>query len=341
MSDSTVNANGFETVLVTGGAGYVGSALVPALLDEGYKVKVVDTFWYGHEVFGSHGDHPSLARVEMDIRDGEGLHDELAGSDAVIHLACISNDPSVDLDPVLGKSINYDAFGPLLESSVAQGVKRFVFASSASIYGVKDQPHVHEDAEPDPLTDYARFKLACERDLLAHGGAGEMDRVMIRPAAVCGYAGRLRLDLAVNILTANALVNRRIRVFGGAQLRPNINIKDMVRAYQALLQAPGEKIDGQAFNAGYQNHSVDQIASIVKDAVGDDGVEIAHEDTNDKRSYHINSDKIRNVLGFSIDYSIEDAVRSLVEAFGAGLVEDPLANPLYINIKRMQELRVS
>ncbi len=341
MSKASSNPNGFHSIVVTGGGGYVGSALVPTLLDRGYKVKVIDTFWYGHDVFGAYGSNPGLSCVQMDIRDARRLRNEVANCDALIHLACISNDPSVDLNPALGKSINYDAFGPLLDCADAQGVKRFIFASSASIYGVKDQDHVREDAEPAPLTDYARFKLACERDLLAHRGRGDMDRVMVRPAAVCGYARRLRLDLAVNILTANALVNRRIRVFGGGQRRPNINVNDMVRVYHALLDAPSAKIDRQAFNAGYQNNTVDEIAAIVKSSLGDEGIEIAHEDSADKRSYHINSDKITDVLGFTTRYTIEDAVESLAQAFDRNLVHDPLNNPLYINIKRMQELGIS
>src|SRR5439155_4140585 len=196
-----------KTILVTGGAGYVGSALVPELLKNGYHVKVVDLFWYGRDVFDDANAHPELERLELNIRDSTKLKEALKGVDAVIHLACISNDPSFEMDPGLGKSINYDAFAGLLQGAIEQGVKRFIYASSSSIYGVKEDPDVREDAEPTPLTDYSRFKLNCERDMLAHPNVNGMDRVIVRPATICGYAPRLRLDLTVNILTIHALVN--------------------------------------------------------------------------------------------------------------------------------------
>src|SRR5580765_1947678 len=267
MSDD--NLSGFNTILVTGGGGYVGSALVPELLRHGYFVKVVDLFWYGEDVFGDHNQHLCLERVKLDIRDSAKLKETLAGVDAVIHLACISNDPSFELDPGLGKSINYDAFAGLLQGSIDQGVRRFIYASSSSIYGVKEELDVREDAKPEPLTDYSKFKLDCERDLLAHANPGGMERVIIRPATVCGYANRLRLDLTVNILTIHALVNHKIRIFGGKQLRPNLNVMDMVRAYLLFLDAPREKDDREAFNVGSQNRSVDDIAFIVRDTLGD------------------------------------------------------------------------
>ena len=269
------NTNGSATLVVTGGAGYVGSALVPSLLAQGYRVRVVDTFWYGRDVFGDANRHPALERHELDIRESAKLRPILEGVDAVIHLACISNDPSFELDPTLGKSINYDAFSGLLQATCDARVRRFIYASSSSIYGVKSEPDVREDAEPAPLTDYSRFKLACERDLLGHPNPGGMERVIVRPATVCGYAPRLRLDLTVNVLTVHALVNRKIRVLGGKQLRPNLHIKDMVRAYRVFLEAPAAKLDGQAFNVGFQNRAVEDIAHLVRDTLG--GGDIAIE----------------------------------------------------------------
>ena len=334
------NPNGFRTVLVTGGGGYAGSALVPTLLKDGYHVKVVDLFWYGRDVFGEANQHPQLERIELDIRDSARLKQALQGVDAVVHLACISNDPSFELDPGLGKSINYDAFAGLLQGSIDQGVRRFIYASSSSIYGVKETSDVREDAEPQPLTDYSRFKLDCERDLLAHPKVNGMERVIVRPATICGYAPRLRLDLSVNILTINALVNHKIKIFGGKQLRPNLHIKDMVRAYQLFLQAPGAKIDREAFNVGFQNRSIEDIAKMVLKVLGDPTIKLKYTPTNDNRSYHVNSEKIGRVLGFETRYTIEDAIKDIADAYKAGLIKDPLANPLYSNIKRMQQLKV-
>ncbi|MCP5043038.1 MAG: NAD-dependent epimerase/dehydratase family protein [bacterium] len=332
------NPNGIETVLITGGGGYVGSALVPRLLRDGYRVKVVDLFWYGREVFEAVADDPNLSLVELDIRNTEGIEKELEGQDAVLHLACISNDPSFDLAPQLGTSINRDAFTPLVEACVRQNVRRLVYASSSSIYGVQDEPDVGEDVPPSPLTDYSKFKLECEHMLLDHPQAQCMERVIVRPATVCGYAPRLRLDVVVNVLTAHAIVNRKIKIFGGGQLRPNIHVQDMVDAYSAILEAPGAKIDGEAFNVGYQNLPVEEIAELVRETVGDSGIELECVPTDDNRSYHINSDKINKVLGFAPKRTVEDAVRGLVEAFEDGRVVRPMDNDRYYNIRRMQEI---
>lgn len=333
------NPNGYKTILVTGGGGYVGSALVPALLDAGYRVRVLDTFWYGKQVFGDYAQRPELELLEVDLRDSNRVGEAMKGVDAVIHLACISNDPSFELNPNLGKSINYDCFAGLMDGAIAAGVKRFIYASSSSIYGVKETPDVREDAEPLPLTDYSRFKLDCERDLLARTDVRGMDRVIIRPATVCGYAPRLRLDLSVNILTNHAVNKNKITVFGGAQLRPNFHVRDCAELYVKCLALPAEQIDGKVFNAGYQNLSLNAIANKVRDIVGSH-VEIVHTPTDDNRSYHISSEKILRELGFTPRFTIEDAIRELVEAFGAGKIPDSFTNPLYFNIKRMQEIHL-
>ncbi|MBZ5557440.1 MAG: NAD(P)-dependent oxidoreductase [Acidobacteriia bacterium] len=322
-------------VLVTGGAGYVGSALVPRLLAEGYGVTVVDLYLFGDQVLAPVAGHPKLRQVKGDIRDRAVLARALAGCDAVIHLACISNDPSFELDPALGKSINYDAFIGLVELSKDAGVRRFVYASSSSVYGVRDEPDVTEELALRPLTDYSRYKAMCEDVLLASRAPG-FTTLVVRPATVCGYAPRLRLDLTVNILT-NLAVNRGvITVFGGQQLRPNLHIDDMVDLYVRSLEWPDAKIDGRIFNVGSQNYRVAEIAETVRGIVG--AVAVETTPTDDNRSYHISSDKIRRELGFAPSRGVEDAVRDLVAAFRRNAVPNPLTDPRYYNIKTMQAI---
>lgn len=325
----------FPSVVITGGGGYVGSALVPALAASGHKVKVIDLFLYGEGVLKD----SDAVRVKADIRDEAMLHRELKGADAVIHLACISNDPSFELDPQLGKSINYDCFPGLLRAVKANGVKRFIYASSSSVYGVRPEPEVREETECAPLTDYSKFKLLCEEILQKDGCGG--DWVIVRPSTVCGYAPRMRLDLVVNILTIQALVNKAITVFGGTQLRPNIHIQDMVDAYKLLLDAPREKIHGQTFNVGYENLPVSKIAEAVKTALGDPSIQVSVKPTNDLRSYHVNSDRIHKALGFKSKHSVEEAVRDIGRAYREGKLTDPLTNPIYHNIKLMQKTTLS
>ncbi len=328
-----------DTVYVTGGGGYVGSALVTALLDAGYAVKVLDLFIYGREALDAVKDHPKLELIEGDIRDTDLLRRTITGSDAIIHLACISNDPSFELDPGLGKSINLDAMEPLVVTAKDAGVKRFIYASSSSVYGIKDEPDVTENLPLEPLTDYSRFKVMGE-EILFRYDSEDFVTAAIRPATVCGYAPRQRLDVIVNILTNHAVNNGSIRVFGGSQLRPNIHIKDMVDVYLLMLEAPAEKIRRQAFNAGYHNHSVQRIAEIVRDEVGPDGIELVVEPTDDNRSYHVSSQKLLDTLGFAARHSIEEAVRSLVVAFEAGKLPDSMTDTRYFNVKRMNELEL-
>jgi nucleoside-diphosphate-sugar epimerase len=330
-----------EYVTVIGGGGYVGSALVPALLDQDYQVKVIDLFMYGQQVFDSVKDHPNLKLVTGDIRDPHLLNFELADTMALIHLACISNDSSFDLNPALGKSINYDAFFHILNALENSPVRRFIYASSSSVYGLREEPDVTEDSRLTPLTDYSKYKLLCEEALQQwQHKPDELDWVIIRPATVCGYAPRLRLDLTVNILTIHALVNNRIRVLGGKQLRPNIHIQDMVRAYLTLLEIDRSLISGNVFNAGYQNESVENIAHTVRTVLGTDRAEIVFEPTDDLRSYHVNSDKIRRDLGFETAYTLEDAVDGIRDAYDRGLIIDGLNNEYYHNIKRMQNINL-
>lgn len=325
-------------VLVTGGAGYVGSVLVPKLIAEGHKVTVLDLYLYGDDLFDALKGNPNLRQVKGDLRDPAVVADALTGCDAVIHLACISNDPSYDLDPNLGKSINYDAFRPLVRAAKAAGVKRFIYASSSSVYGVKDEAEVTEDLSLEPLTDYSKFKALCEQELLEEREPGFVV-CTIRPSTVCGYAPRQRLDVVVNIFTNQAFHNGKIRVTGGPQKRPNIHIEDMCRVYLHLLQQEDDKIDGKIWNAGDTNYPISELAEIVKKVVGPH-VEIETFPTNDPRSYHVSGKKIRDDIGFELKYTIEDAVRGLVEAFKDGRLSNPMDNPMYFNIKRMQEQKL-
>jgi len=323
-------------IFITGGAGYVGAVLVPNLLDNGYVVTVLDLMIYGENVLPS---HPNLNAVKGDIRDQALLQKLLPGHDAVIHLACISNDPSFELNPDLGKSINLDAFQPLVEISKSCSVKRFIYASSSSVYGIKDEPNVHEEMVLEPLTDYSKFKADCEK-ILAEYQSDEFTTVTIRPATVCGYSPRQRLDVVVNILTNLAYHKREISVFGGDQLRPNIHIADMVEAYRVLLNADKEKIAGKIFNAGYENQPVSKIAETVKNVVGED-VKLITTPSDDNRSYHISSQKIKDEIGFETTHTIQDAVEDLCAAFEKGLLPNSLENEMYFNIKRMQNLSLS
>jgi len=320
-------------IFITGGAGYVGAVLVPKLLDNGYVVTVLDLMIYGENVLPS---HPNLNAVKGDIRDQALLQNLLPGHDAVIHLACISNDPSFELNPDLGKSINLDAFQPLVEISKSCSVKRFIYASSSSVYGVKDEPNVHEEMVLEPLTDYSQFKADCEKILVDYQ-SDDFTTVTIRPATVCGYSPRQRLDVVVNILTNLAYHKREISVFGGDQLRPNIHIADMAEAYLVLLKAPKEKIADKIFNAGYENQPVTQLAETVQSVVGQD-VKLVTTPSDDNRSYHISSQKIRAELGFEATHTIRDAVEDLCTAFDKDLLPNSLDNEMYFNIKRMQNL---
>jgi nucleoside-diphosphate-sugar epimerase len=336
---SITNQNNMEnqinSVFITGGAGYVGAMLVPKLLSEGYKVTVLDLFLYGEDVIKP---HEGLTLIKGDIRDAALLEKSIPGHDAVIHLACISNDPSFELNPHLGRSINLDAFEPMVQISKKGGVSRFIYASSSSVYGVKEERDVHEEMSLEPLTDYSKFKADCEK-ILAQYQSPEFTTVTIRPATVCGYSPRQRLDVVVNILTNLAYHKREISVFGGKQLRPNIHIADMVEAYLLLLRAPKEKIAGEVFNAGFENQSVLDLAETVQKVIGED-VKLVATPTNDNRSYHISSKKIADKLGFVAQHTIQEAVEDLKAAFEAGLLPDSLTAEQYFNIKRMQSVNL-
>ena len=326
----------FNKIFVTGGAGYVGAVLVPELLKKGCEVTVLDLMIYSEDVLAR---DPQLTLIKGDIRDQKLLNEIIPGHDAVLHLACISNDPSFELNPALGKSINLDAFQPIVEISRINGVKRFVYASSSSVYGVKEERDVHEGMKLEPLTDYSRFKAECE-EILSEYESENFTTVTIRPATVCGYSPRQRLDVVVNILTNHAYNNRKIEVYGGDQLRPNIHISDMVRSYIEILNAPREVISGEKYNVGYENQSVSELAETVRSVIGKD-VGVVKLETNDNRSYHISSKRIKDRLGFSARYSIRNAVEDLRQAFESGQLQNSFEDEKYFNIRRMQSLSLN
>ena len=339
MTDNTtINPYGLKTILVTGGAGYVGAVLIPKLLHAGYKVKVLDLYIYGDHVLNAVKNNPNLKEIKGDIRDRELLKKEIPGNDAVIHLACISNDPSYELDPDLGKSINYDAFVNLVDVSKKSGVKRFIYASSSSVYGVKDEPEVTEDLPLEPLTDYSKYKALCEK-VLMDAAADDFIVTVIRPSTVCGYSPRMRLDLTVNILTNHAINNDKITVFGGEQKRPNLHIEDMADLYLFLLEQPEQKIHKKIYNVGYENFKVKEIAEMVNETLGGN-IPIVTTPSDDNRSYHVSSKKIKDELGFEAKHSIQEAILDLKRAFDEGKITNPMDDIRYYNIKMMQTVNL-
>ena len=333
----------FERVLVTGGAGYCGSRLVPQLLRSGYKLTVYDIMYFGDDFLPK--DNPNLTIVQGDIRDIKKLSSAMAGHDAVVSLACISNDASFELDENLSTSVNFEAFEPMVLAAKNAGVKRFLYASSSSVYGVSDQPNVTEDHPLLPLTLYNKYKGMCEPLLNKHID-DNFTGVTFRPATVCGYAPRQRLDLSVNILTNHAVNKNKITVFGGSQLRPNLHIQDYIDAVEMFLEAPAAKIQGEIFNVGYQNLSLTEIAKLVRKVVIDEfpdraDLEIVTTPSDDLRSYHINSDKVNRVLGFQPRHTIEDAVRELCAAFRDNLLPNSFEDDAYFNVKRLQRLKAA
>ncbi len=323
-----------KKIFITGGAGYVGSELSKYLINEGYEVTVFDLFIYGETL----ENHPRLKLIKGDIRDQIKLEKHITGHDVVIHLACISNDPSFELNPKLGKEINLDAFEPLVKISKQNGIKKFIYASSSSVYGIKKEKNVSEEMSLEPITDYSKFKAECEKILFKYKSENFIT-IVVRPATVCGYSSRQRLDLVVNILTNLAYHKREISVFGGEQLRPNIHIKDMVRSYKFLMEQDERKVNGEIFNVGYENKSINDLANEVTKVIGTD-VKIAIVPSNDNRSYHISSSKIYKLFGFKNKFNILDAVQDLKSAFENKKLINCLDDENYFNIKKMQNINL-
>jgi nucleoside-diphosphate-sugar epimerase len=296
-------------ILLTGGCGYIGSILTEHLLEDGHQILVVDTQWFGNYLKA----HPKLTVLKQDVREVDAI--PLAGIERIIHLANIANDPSVDLNPNLSWEVNVLAAQQLADRAMRVGsVKQFLFASSGSVYGVKDEPQVTEDLTLVPISVYNKTKMVAERVLLSYQDHFHVH--CIRPATVCGLSSRMRLDVSVNMLTFQALKNGKITVFGGQQTRPNIHIRDMVNVYRHFLAHP--EIPSGAYNAGFENISILDIAERVQQQVS---AEVIVTESNDPRSYRQNSDKLL-ATGFNPQYSVNDAIAEIIAKYKSGeLVE--------------------
>ncbi|MBI2830679.1 MAG: NAD-dependent epimerase/dehydratase family protein [Chloroflexi bacterium] len=327
--------NSSEKILVTGGAGYVGSALCPKLLKQGYNVRVLDLFIYDPASLDACKKYNSFETVKGDIRNKDAVQQAMKDMDCVIHLASISNDPTGDLDESLTRSVNFEAYKVLLDSAKRKGVKRFINASSSSVYGIKDEENVTEELSCNPLTYYSKYKLMSEK-LVEEACDDKFTTVNIRPATICGYSPRQRLDLTVNVLTAHAASKGVITVHGGQQRRPNLTMEDITDLYVKLVETDKSLIAGKVFNVGYENMKIIEIAELVKQTLGSKrDVQIRVDETFDHRDYHISSEKIRKELGFQPKATVKDMILQVASAMEKGLVGN-IEWDKYYNIRQMK-----
>tara|TARA_B100000242_G_scaffold145628_1_gene103816 strand:- start:9462 stop:10412 length:951 start_codon:yes stop_codon:yes gene_type:complete len=310
-------------ILITGGCGYKGSVLIPKLLNDGHEIINIDTQWFGNYLKES----PNLINLKIDVRDTSSI--PMQGIDKVIHLANIANDPAVELNPTLSWEINVLAGQQLMDKAVRNGVGHFIFASSGSVYGIKEEEKVTEDLPLVPISVYNKTKMVAERAFLSY--RDKLKVHCIRPATVCGLSPRMRLDVSVNMLTFQALTNKKITVFGGSQTRPNIHIKDMANVYRHLLENPD--IDSGCFNAGFENISILEIAELVKKHID---AEIIVTESNDPRSYRQDSSKLLNT-GFKKKYSVENAITEIKDSFLKGDLKN---KEKFYTVKWMKKLNL-
>jgi nucleoside-diphosphate-sugar epimerase len=306
-------------ILVTGGCGYKGHVLVPKLLAKGHLVEVVDLMWFSNFL----KPHPNLKITQADVRSANVVN--LDGVDAIIHLSSVANDPCGDLDPKLTWEISALATMQLADKAAKSGVKQFIYASSGSVYGVKSEENVTEELELNPISEYNKTKMVSERVLLSY--CDKMSTQIVRPATVCGYSPRMRLDVSVNMLTMQALMNQKITVFGGNQIRPNIHIDDIADVYLHLIEHP--ELTG-IFNAGFENSSILDIANTVTKYID---AEIVVTESNDPRSYRVNSDKLL-ATGFRPKKTIEIAIEEMVSLFKEGILKE---EDYFYNLPWMQK----
>jgi len=302
-----------KKILVTGGGGYLGTVLVPQLLNKGYEVRVLDAFYFGNFLpFGE----KNLEIIKGDIRREKTLSDSLEGTDEVIHLACLSNDPSSDIDPELTTEINYSAAINLIKLAREKGAKRFIYASSSSVYGLKSEDNVTEEIQVEPISLYSELKARVENYLLGIND-GNFITTAVRSATICGYSHRMRLDLLVNILAVSALANGVIVIDGGDQVRANIHIRDISNFYTMLLEADPLLVNRQAFNINDSNSTVKEMAHRVQSIID---CKIEFSNKVDPRSYKLNDEKARRVLNFKNEFSIEQAILDIKKSFYEGRI---------------------
>ncbi|OSQ50087.1 NAD-dependent epimerase/dehydratase family protein [Thalassospira alkalitolerans] len=306
-------------ILVTGACGYKGTVLVPKLLELGHKVIAIDIMWFGNFL----PDHRNLEIRKIDVRNTNEI--DLSGVDAIIHLASIANDPCGDLDPKLTWEVSALATMQLADKAKREGVKRFIYASSGSVYGVKDEDLVTEDLSLEPISEYNKTKMVAERVILSY--ADDMVVQIVRPATVCGLSDRMRLDVSVNMLTMQAIISGEITVFGGQQTRPNIHIDDITDLYIFLLN--NAEVTG-VFNAGFENLTILDIAEMVVSKIP---AKIKITESNDPRSYRINSDKLIEA-GFKPKKKVGDAITEIIAAYQRGTLKN---EPHFHNLKWMQQ----
>jgi nucleoside-diphosphate-sugar epimerase len=327
-----------KNILIIGGAGYVGSRLTDQLLKKNFNVTVYDLLIYNKQIFDKHKNNKKFFLTHADIRDIKKLSNSLKQIDTIIHLACISNDPSFDLNPNLGKSINYDCFEPLLHECNKNDIKRFIFASSSSVYGSKKENAVTEELSTEPQTDYAKYKLLCEKTLLNFNS--NFIKTIIRPSTICGYSERQRFDLTVNIFANQILNGSQITINGGKQMRPALHIQDMCDLYEYLINCDGDKIKDQIFNVSKEDFTILDVARRIKKILNKkDFPEIINK-VIDNRSYKVFSGKIKKILNFEPKFTIEDAVKEIEKANYKNLYIDPINNNEYYNIKKMKEINL-
>jgi nucleoside-diphosphate-sugar epimerase len=317
-----------STVLVSGGGGFVGTVLTDRLLNLGYDVKVLDTFWFGDFLPA----HPRLTKIPGDLRDARTVNAALKGVDTVIQLACLSNDPTSDLDPDLTRSINLDGCRDIIHAARRNGISRFIYASSASVYGVRDEPNIVEDMPLEPITLYSRYKAEIEDALFAIDDPG-FTTVAVRNSTVSGFSPRMRLDLIISIFVRAALRRKLITIEGGNQLRPLIHMQDLVDFYVLLLNADAAKIHRQAFNVSSDNYKVIDVAKMVQERIPCD---FAFAGFTDPRSYHVDTSKVERTLGYKPSRTIESAIEEVQAALVDGRIDDD--DPRCYNIRHMKTL---